>query len=145
EGGEVTTTAERDALLDAVFAHPDDDTPRLIYADWLDEHGEGVHAEFIRRQVELVRVNGGPPGQAGVKKRGGTDRGREVRWDGGRVGERLVRGDGLLQGVLRAGVPQREGRRAVHHPDRVSDPLGPLVAVASGPLGADARAGPVPG
>jgi uncharacterized protein (TIGR02996 family) len=29
-----------DALLQAVLASPDDDTPRLVYADWLEERGD---------------------------------------------------------------------------------------------------------
>jgi uncharacterized protein (TIGR02996 family) len=44
-----------DALLRAVLAAPDDDAPRLIYADWLDEHGDCERAEFIRVQVALAR------------------------------------------------------------------------------------------
>jgi uncharacterized protein (TIGR02996 family) len=44
------------ALLAAVLAAPDDDAPRLIYADWLDEHGQAERAEFIRVQCELARV-----------------------------------------------------------------------------------------
>ena len=39
---------ERDAFLKAILADPDDDTPRLVYADWLTEHGEESRAEFIR-------------------------------------------------------------------------------------------------
>lgn len=39
-----------DAFLQTVFAHPDDDGPRLVYADWLEEHGECAHAELIRLQ-----------------------------------------------------------------------------------------------
>ena len=38
------------ALLAAILAHPDEDTPRLMYADWLTEHAEGERAEFIRLQ-----------------------------------------------------------------------------------------------
>lgn len=38
------------ALLSAILAHPDEDTPRLMYADWLDEHGQAERAEFIRIQ-----------------------------------------------------------------------------------------------
>ncbi|MDY3560832.1 TIGR02996 domain-containing protein [Gemmata sp. JC673] len=38
------------ALLAAIGAHPDEDTPRLVYADWLDEHGRPERAEFIRLQ-----------------------------------------------------------------------------------------------
>jgi uncharacterized protein (TIGR02996 family) len=41
---------EREALLRAVFDNPDDDTPRLVYADWLDDHGEAAFAELIRLQ-----------------------------------------------------------------------------------------------
>jgi len=45
--------SDRDALLRAICENPDDDAPRLIYADWLDEHGDPLQAEFIRIQVEL--------------------------------------------------------------------------------------------
>jgi uncharacterized protein (TIGR02996 family) len=31
-----------------MLANPDDDAPRLIYADWLDEHGDSDPAELIR-------------------------------------------------------------------------------------------------
>jgi uncharacterized protein (TIGR02996 family) len=51
---------ERESLIAAVCADPDDDTVRLAYADWCDENGEPERAEFIRVQVELWRwtVNG---------------------------------------------------------------------------------------
>ena len=39
---------DTDALLDAIFANPGDDTPRLVYADWLEEHGHPEYADFIR-------------------------------------------------------------------------------------------------
>lgn len=42
---------EERALLAAVAAAPDDDVPRLVYADWLDEHDRPERAEFIRLQV----------------------------------------------------------------------------------------------
>ena len=32
--------SDRDALLTAILANPDEDTPRLVFADWLDEHGD---------------------------------------------------------------------------------------------------------
>ena len=44
-----------DRFLEAICATPQDDTPRLVYADWLDEHGDPARAEFIRVQVELAR------------------------------------------------------------------------------------------
>jgi uncharacterized protein (TIGR02996 family) len=45
----------QDAFLDDIAARPDDDTPRLIYADWLDDHGDADWAEFIRVQCRLAR------------------------------------------------------------------------------------------
>jgi uncharacterized protein (TIGR02996 family) len=50
------TTPEADALLAAVLAAPDDDAPRLVYADWLDERGRPERAEFIRLQIERFRL-----------------------------------------------------------------------------------------
>jgi uncharacterized protein (TIGR02996 family) len=47
---------DEEALLRAICVHPDDDAPRLVYADWLEERGEpaaGARAEFIRLQVRL--------------------------------------------------------------------------------------------
>lgn len=40
------------ALHRAVIADPADDTPRLVYADWLDENGQEERAEFIRVQIQ---------------------------------------------------------------------------------------------
>ena len=48
--------SDEDALLAAIAAHPDEDTPRLAYADWLDEHDRPIRAEFIRLQIEVARV-----------------------------------------------------------------------------------------
>jgi uncharacterized protein (TIGR02996 family) len=41
------------ALLRAVLDEPWDDLHRLVYADWLEEHGQAGRAEFVRLQVEL--------------------------------------------------------------------------------------------
>jgi uncharacterized protein (TIGR02996 family) len=43
-------------FLEDVQEHPQDDAPRLSYADWLDEHGEHPLAEFIRVQCRLARL-----------------------------------------------------------------------------------------
>ncbi|MFO0881404.1 MAG: TIGR02996 domain-containing protein [Gemmataceae bacterium] len=43
-------------LLAAVLADPDDDLPRLAYADWLEETGNEARAEFIRAQIELAHL-----------------------------------------------------------------------------------------
>src|SRR5262249_23712761 len=51
--GRMSTEA---SLLHAICENPDDDTPRLVYSDWLEEHGELARAEFIRLQIELARM-----------------------------------------------------------------------------------------
>jgi uncharacterized protein (TIGR02996 family) len=48
-------------LLAAILAKPEDDLPRLVYADFLDERngsGDAERAEFIRVQVELAKCRG---------------------------------------------------------------------------------------
>jgi uncharacterized protein (TIGR02996 family) len=50
---------QEDAFLQAICDNPDDDTPRLGYADWLDDHGDEAgraRAAFIRAQIELARL-----------------------------------------------------------------------------------------
>jgi uncharacterized protein (TIGR02996 family) len=48
-------------FLDAICASPDDDTDRLIYADWLDDHGDADRAAFIRAQCALARLDPADP------------------------------------------------------------------------------------
>lgn len=42
-------------MLAAVLARPEDDLPRLVFADYLDENGEPERAEFVRVQCELAK------------------------------------------------------------------------------------------
>src|SRR5215470_6975433 len=56
---------EREALLRAVCENPDDDTPRLVFADWLQENGDEARAEFIRLQIEIANL---PDGQKKQEK-----------------------------------------------------------------------------
>jgi uncharacterized protein (TIGR02996 family) len=52
----------REALLAAIADSPDDDTPRLVYADFLDETGDpldAARAELIRTAIAEYRL---PPG-----------------------------------------------------------------------------------
>jgi uncharacterized protein (TIGR02996 family) len=55
--------AEQMGLLADIIAHPGEDGPRLIYADWLEDSGGGVRAEFIRAGVAgrptVYRLRGG--------------------------------------------------------------------------------------
>ncbi|MBN9521309.1 TIGR02996 domain-containing protein [bacterium] len=57
------------ALLNAIVANPDDDTPRLVYADWLDDHGQSPRAEFIRTQIELARLTDDDPRRPALQAR----------------------------------------------------------------------------
>jgi uncharacterized protein (TIGR02996 family) len=45
-----------EAFLEAIRESPEDDAPRLVFADWLDEHGDPARAEFIRVQCTLART-----------------------------------------------------------------------------------------
>lgn len=44
------------AFLAAIVANPDDDTARLVAADFLEENGDPDRAAFIRIQVQLARL-----------------------------------------------------------------------------------------
>src|SRR3990172_3974329 len=46
------------ALVAAILAEPDEDTPRLVYADWLDENDQPEWAEYIRLQIFLSLNHG---------------------------------------------------------------------------------------
>jgi len=43
-------------LLAAIIADKDDDIPRLLMADWLDEHGDRLRADFIRSQIYYPEI-----------------------------------------------------------------------------------------
>jgi uncharacterized protein (TIGR02996 family) len=50
--------AEQDELVQEVLDHPDDDAPRLAYADWCDRQTDEptrARGEFIRAQITLSR------------------------------------------------------------------------------------------
>jgi uncharacterized protein (TIGR02996 family) len=49
---------EREALIQTIIDNPEDDVPRLVYADWQEEHGQSAHAELIRVQCELSKLSG---------------------------------------------------------------------------------------
>src|SRR5687768_4091442 len=41
-------------LIAAIVADPDNDTLRMVYADWLEEHGHSDRGEFLRLQVQAL-------------------------------------------------------------------------------------------
>jgi uncharacterized protein (TIGR02996 family) len=44
-----------EAFLADIREHPEDDTPRLVYADWLEDSGQADRATFIRVQIDRDR------------------------------------------------------------------------------------------
>jgi uncharacterized protein (TIGR02996 family) len=60
---------DEDAFLRAICDQPDEDTPRLAFADWLQEHGQEHRAEFIRVQCERARGLGDPTRRTHTLKR----------------------------------------------------------------------------
>ena len=61
--------SDGEALLRGVIAAPDDDLPRLVYADWLDEHDDPARAEVIRVQCALEGLPPGDPSAAELRAR----------------------------------------------------------------------------
>ncbi len=44
------------AFMAEILAHPEEDAPRLLLADWWDENGQPERGEFVRVQVALARL-----------------------------------------------------------------------------------------
>src|SRR5436309_1823467 len=57
------------AFLADILEHAEDDTPRLVFADWLDDHGDHDRAEFIRLQIETARLSQDEPRRAALVQR----------------------------------------------------------------------------
>jgi uncharacterized protein (TIGR02996 family) len=51
------SASDFEALLRNVFQHPDDDTARLVFADYLDENDQPDRAALIRVQVERAKLS----------------------------------------------------------------------------------------
>lgn len=89
---------EQVALLRAIVANIDDDAPRLVYADWLEEHDDAEQAGFIRDAVRLAGMTKRQKGRKAIagrlteltKARGGWWAAAVV--DGGYRVERYSRG-----------------------------------------------------
>ena len=60
------------AFLEAIAADPDDEATRLVYADWLEEHGDS-RAQFLRLEIEY-RKTPKTIGQSKRQLRAGTAR-----------------------------------------------------------------------
>jgi uncharacterized protein (TIGR02996 family) len=54
--GSRTLTPDDHDFIRQILASPDDDEPRLAYADWLEQQGDRDRAEFIRCQIAAARL-----------------------------------------------------------------------------------------
>jgi uncharacterized protein (TIGR02996 family) len=123
-------------LLRAVFAHPEDDAPRLAYADWLDESGgEPERAALIRVQCELARL---PADDQRADDLRGQEvkllRGRKLRWRAG-----LPRFRGVVFGDFARGFVDSVVLKSTYQFRRYSTRIAeaiPLCAVTVKPAGA---------
>ncbi len=66
--------SQHEAFLRAIFDAPDDDTPRLVYADFLQENGAEDAAVWIRLECEKAR-------QLSGQERGECSRGFQTPWE----------------------------------------------------------------
>jgi uncharacterized protein (TIGR02996 family) len=75
------------AFLADIIAYPNDDAPRLVFADWLTDQGDEERAEFIRVQCERASLAAEDPRQESLARREQTLLKRNgTRW------ARLLRG-----------------------------------------------------
>ena len=65
----MTVTSERETFLAAISAAPDDTTLRLVFADWLDDHGEPARAALVRVQCRLAALPTWKPERADLEAR----------------------------------------------------------------------------
>jgi uncharacterized protein (TIGR02996 family) len=49
-----------EGFLRTILDAPEEDAPRLVYADWLEEHGQPERAEFIRIECEQAAIHDEP-------------------------------------------------------------------------------------
>lgn len=79
-------------LIAAIAAR--DQASRGVYADWLEEHGEGARAEFLRIQDRLLGASPDDPGfRAGRERLEELARGIDVEW-------RIAVGRPAIEGCL---------------------------------------------
>ena len=75
--------SERQALYQSIIENPLEDTPRLVYADWLEENGESERAEFIRVQCRIESLPIGDEALPALfKKEKKLLEGRKKLWKG---------------------------------------------------------------
>src|SRR5262245_19160944 len=64
-----TIVTDDQALIRAILESPEEDLPRLAFADWLDGHGRTDQAEVIRVRYALRTLPADDPTRAGLEQR----------------------------------------------------------------------------
>ncbi|MBA4068021.1 MAG: hypothetical protein C0501_30815 [Isosphaera sp.] len=137
------TVTDGEALRRAVLADPDDDTPRLVYADWLDEHDQPDRAAFIRDQVEAVRADPfGPQARAAADRAARLLDAHRLRWyrplrgvtrvrfERGFVGHLEVEPDGFVPEAASVFAAEPvQALRLYRSPAGVGPPVDPVFAL----------------
>lgn len=97
------------AFLRMIHENPNDDGPRLVFADWLEEQGDSIRASMIRDHIELtqMRLNGRVPWErhrALVESVRDHVREAIAAWDATGLGRRIRELGGAITGFER-GMP----------------------------------------
>ena len=88
-------STDEQAFLDAILREPEEDTPRLVFADWLDERAQGddaARAALIRAQCKLEALPEGKERKAAEKEARTLLKTHAKRWTA------ALRGPGLGEG-----------------------------------------------
>jgi uncharacterized protein (TIGR02996 family) len=98
---------DHDDLLRAIAQRPRDDTPRLVYADWLDEHGRGEQAAFIRTEIDVYRRPEWDPERIRYERRTNMTAGtlKRLPWAAEYAAELMTLGAWIGHPVIRRGFP----------------------------------------
>ena len=60
---------DAEELFASILAHPEENAPRLVFADWLEENGQEDWAEFIRIQIEVDHIPRAEPRHKELSRR----------------------------------------------------------------------------
>jgi uncharacterized protein (TIGR02996 family) len=145
--------SDHEAFLSALGERPNDATTRLVYADWLEEHGDDRRARYLRAELELAGLSEQAPEYAGreaelLALRGTIDAGwlarAGMRYDVCLLGYgpakkiatikalRELTGSGLLEAKVRSEVLPSIVRHAVPRPaaEQARQALAPNASVS---------------
>jgi uncharacterized protein (TIGR02996 family) len=107
----VPLAPELRALLDDARTRPEDDGPRLVLADWLEDHGDADRAELIRLELRLERLPSYDPEVHAVDARHGELLKAHVgEWLEDRASSPLARS--FKRGLIRVSAILRPPERA---------------------------------